>query len=225
MAGWIALVGGNEFRPECEPMDRALLALLGGELKTVIIPAAAARENPSLAAANGVRHFRGLGADSAAVMIIDDESARDPSLISQIRAADLVYFTGGDPAYLLQTMRGSPAWQTVLSVFQGGRMVAGSSAGAMILGGRMWVPGEGWREGLGLLPQAAVIPHHARLAARWDAGHMRALLEADVFLLGIDEATALVWPPGQVIGAGEVVLYAGRKKTGFAHGQSVPLPP
>ena len=46
MSGWIALVGGNEFRKDCEPMDRALLARLGRGAKVVIIPTAAARENP-----------------------------------------------------------------------------------------------------------------------------------------------------------------------------------
>ena len=66
MAGLIALIGGNEFRPDCEPMDRALLARLDAELKVVILPTAAAHENPRLAADNGVRYFRRLGAQAGA---------------------------------------------------------------------------------------------------------------------------------------------------------------
>ena len=66
MAGLIALVGGNEFRPDCEPMDRALLARLGSTPKVVIVPTAAAHENPRLAADNGVHYFRRLGAQAGA---------------------------------------------------------------------------------------------------------------------------------------------------------------
>ena len=224
MAGLIALVGGNEFREDCEPMDRALLARLGSRPKVVIIPAAAARENPALAAENGVSYFQRLGAPAEAVMIIDAETARQPALAARVRNADLIYFAGGDPANLLETMRDSPAWNAAHEVFQGGRALAGSSAGAMILGGQMWAPGSGWREGLGLVPSIAVIPHHANLASRWNAAHMRGSLRKGVILLGIDEATALVGPPWQVLGAGQVTVYRGKKPDIFEDGQDVPLP-
>ncbi len=152
MAGLIALVGGNEFRRDCEPMDRALLARLGSTPKVVIVPTAAAHENPRLAADNGVRYFRRLGAQSEAAMIVDAQGARQTSLVAQINNADLVYFTGGDPVYLLETMRDSPTWRAASDVLDRRGAIAGSSAGAMICGGQMWAPGHGWREGLGLVP-------------------------------------------------------------------------
>jgi len=224
MAGLIALAGGNEFRRDCEPMDRTLLTRLGNRPKVVIIPTAAARENAALAAENGVRYFQRLGAQAEAAMIIDAETARQPALAAQVRNADLIYFVGGDPVYLLETMRDSPAWKAARKVLQRGRTLAGSSAGAMILGGQMWAPGNGWREGLGLVPSIALIPHHANLASRWNAAHMRASLQEGVILLGIDEATALVGPPWQVLGAGQVTVYRGKKPAIFKDGQNVPLP-
>jgi len=223
MAGLIALVGGNEFRGSCEPMDRALLARLGRYPQVLIVPTAAARENPSLAAENGVRYFRHLGARAEAAMIIDAATARRADLVAQVENADLVYFTGGNPVHLLETMRDSPAWQAALEVYEGGRMLAGSSAGAMICGERMWAPGEGWRKGLGLVTCIAVIPHHANLAARWNAERMRASLEQGMILVGIDEATALVGPPWQVIGQGEVVVYRSEKPSVFKDSQTVEL--
>ena len=102
-------------------------------------------------------------------------------------------------------------------------MLAGSSAGAMICGERMWAPGEGWRKGLGLVPGIAVIPHHANLAARWNAESMRASLDRGVILVGIDEATALVGPPWQVVGQGEVAVYRRQKPSIFKDGQIVEL--
>jgi cyanophycinase len=223
MSGLIALVGGNEFRTNCEPMDRALLARLVSKPKVVIIPAAAARENPALAVENGVRYFHRLGVQAEGVMIIDAETARQTVLLAQLKNADLVYFTGGDPVYLLETMRDSPAWKAAKGAWEEGRTIAGSSAGAMILGGQMWAPGHGWRQGLGLIPQIAVIPHHASLASHWDAAHLRASLVEGVILVGIDEATALVGPPWQVIGAGEVAVYQRHQPSIFKNGQMVPL--
>ena len=225
MAGLLALIGGNEFRPDCEPMDRALLARLAADPNVVILPTAAAHENPRLAADNGLRYFRRLGARAGAAMIVDAETASQPSLVKQIKSADMVYYTGGDPTYLLETMRSSPAWQAVLDVLGRGGAMAGSSAGAMICGGQMWSPGHGWREGLGLVPQMAIIPHHATLAARWSAGHMRATLLAGVTLVGIDEATALLGSGQEwmVLGKGEVAVYNAELPAVFTTGQHVRL--
>ena len=223
MSGLIALVGGNEFCPDCEPMDRALLAKIGSKPKVVILPTAAAQENPELAAENGVRYFKRLGAHAEAAMVIDAATGRETKWVTLIQNADVVYFTGGNPVYLLSTMRNSPAWKAALETWRSGRMLAGSSAGAMIFGRKMWAPGEGWCEGLGLLPRFAVIPHHASLATLWNAEQMRASLPKGVILLGIDEATALLAPPWQVLGAGKVAVYKRAKPEIFIEGQLVEL--
>jgi cyanophycinase len=223
MNGQIALVGGNEFRPDCEAMDRTLLGLLGPQPRVLILPTAAARQSPELAAQNGIRYFQSLNARAEAAMILDEETSRQPSFLSQIQSADLCYFTGGDPVHLLQTMRDSPAWKAILNRWKEGGMLAGSSAGAMILGGKLWAPGQGWRNGLGLLPEIGVIPHHASLASRWDASRLRETLAPEMVLVGIDEATALAGPSWKVIGEGKAVLYRGNKKEIFRSGQTIPV--
>ncbi len=223
MTGQIALIGGNEFRRDCEAMDRGLLDLSGPQHRVLIFPTAAARQKPELAAENGIRYFQNLNARAEAAMILDEETARQPSFLSQIQNADLCYFTGGDPVHLLQTMRGSPAWKAILNHWENGHMLAGSSAGAMVLGGRQWTPGQGWQEGLGLLPQITVIPHHASFASRWGAPRLREALPSEMILVGIDEATALAGPPWKVLGEGEVVLYREGEKEVFRNGQTLPL--
>ncbi len=221
MAGLIALVGGDEFRPECEPMDRALLSRFGKQPRVIVLPTAAARENPMRAADNGVRYFRSLGARADAVMITNASTARETELVWQIKNVDMVYFTGGDPVHLLETMRGSPAWDAARQVVEAGGTLAGSSAGAMICGGQLWAPGEGWREGLGLVPNIALLPHHATLAARWNADRMKEALPRGVTLVGIDAATALVGAGSDwgVTGAGEVVVYRSDPPSVFSDGQ------
>ena len=170
----IVLVGGNEFRRDCDVMDRALLERLGGAgAKIVILPTAATNENPYVAGENGVRQFRRLGARAEKLMIVDDDSANDAGLAGLIEDYAGLYFTSGDPIYLRDTLQGSKTWQALKAVADRGGLVAGSSAGAMVLAEWLW-QFDGWTPGLGLAPGLAVLPHHATLAARWNAPAMAA---------------------------------------------------
>ena len=219
----IALVGGNEFRRDCDPMDRALLEVMGGAgTPVVILPTAATNENPYVAGENGIRHFRRLGAAPDKLLIEDKAAANSHEMAAALEQFRVVYFTGGDPVYLLETLRDSLAWKTILSVQARGGLIAGSSAGAMAFGGQMW-RFDGWTPGLNLVPSIAVLPHHATMAARWDALRMAAALPAGVTLVGIDEATALLLPEGRVLGVGEVTIYADEGPQAYADGSSVPL--
>jgi cyanophycinase len=226
MTGTLALVGGAEFRKPCEAMDRELVRLAGGPGARVgIVPAAAARENPGLAAENGARHFRRLDARAAPVMVVSRADAQNGGLADAIEELALVYLTGGDPVYLLETLRGSVAWQAMLRLLERGGVLAGSSAGAMVMGGRAWAPGEGWREGLGAAPGLAVVPHHATLAARWNVEEMRRGLPAGVTLVGLDECTGLAGGGAEwrALGAGEATVYRGEGVETYGPGEAIRL--
>jgi cyanophycinase len=214
----IALVGGNEFRRECDPMDRALVALAGGAgAQVAILPTAATNENPFVAGESGTRHFRRLGARADKLMIVDEQGANQAGLVGLLEDYGFIYFTGGDPIYLHDTLRGSKTWEAVKAVHQRGGLIAGSSAGAMVLGSQFW-RFDGWSAGLGL------APHHATLAARWDTASMAASLPAGVTLVGIDEATALLIPDGRVLGVGQVTVYGAGGAQVYGPGEAAALP-
>jgi cyanophycinase len=220
----IALVGGNEFRRICDPMDRALVALAGGpDTQVAILPTAATNENPFVAGENGVRHFRRLGARADKLMIVDEQSANQADLVGLLEDYGFIYFTSGDPIYLHEILRASKTLDAVRAVHRRGGLIAGSSAGAMVLGSQFW-RFDGWTAGLGLEPHLAVLPHHATLAARWHAASMAASLPAGLTLVGIDEATALLIPEGRVLGVGQVTVYAAAGAQVYGPGDSVPLP-
>ncbi len=204
----IALVGGDEFSPNCQDMDRALLERLGPHRTVAILPTAAAHENPRLAGENGTRYFRRLGAQAETFLITHRRSANDRASIGPLGDFGLIYFTGGDPVHLLETLRDSALWHALLAALEQGAILAGSSAGAMVMGGQLWSPGAGWVPGLAFLPQVAVLPHHATMAVRWDSAKMAAALPPGVTLIGLDVATALVFPERSVLGAGSVTVYA-----------------
>ena len=221
----IALVGGNEFRRECDAMDRALIERLGGPgAQIAVLPTAATNENPYVAGENGARHFRRLGIRADKLMIVDEDSANDAGLFGLLEDYAGLYFTSGDPIYLRDTLLGSKTWEAVRAVEARGGLIAGSSAGAMMLGERLW-QFDGWTEGLGLAPGLAVLPHHATLAARWNAPAMAAALPAGVILVGIDEATALLLPEARVLGIGQVTVYGPGEPRAYGPGAEVELTP
>jgi cyanophycinase len=232
----VALVGGNEFRRDCDHMDRALIERLAGPAAqtdarfgmgriaswagVAILPTAATNENPYVAGESGARHFRRLGVRAEKLMIVDTDSANDAGLVGLLEDFAGLYFTGGDPIYLRDTLLGSKAWEAVKDVAARGGLIAGSSAGAMVLGEQLW-RFDGWTAGLGLAPGLAVLPHHATLAARWNGPAMAAALPAGVTLVGIDEATALLLPERIVLGVGQVTVYGPAGPVTYAPGATV----
>jgi cyanophycinase len=203
----IALVGGYEFRTNCLDMDRAILNRLGTSPRILVLPTAAAFESPRQAANNGVQHLKRLGAKVEPLYVLNRAEANEEDNAVPIDKVQGVYLSGGDPVHLLETLRGTKVWGAIRSLAERGGLVAGSSAGAMVLGGQMWAPGEGWRTGLGLVPKVAVVPHHATVSHRWHAPKMAETVAAGVTVVGVDEATALLLPDHLVIGEGEVTVY------------------
>ena len=176
MIGPIALHGGGEFLPGDEPFLAALLTAaarrVGGRpIRVAVVPTAAARGRPDLAAANGVAAFErvaiGGGRDvvASAVGVVSHASAADRDLAAELTAADVIHFPGGDPDLIPTIMPGSAAWAAVTEAHGTGAVLAGASAGAMAFASWTWTPGGGMA-GLMLVRGFAVVPH-AR-AATWD---------------------------------------------------------
>ncbi len=161
MAGRIALVGGDEFRDGCEGMDAAILSATGKPTPVaLVVPTAAAFQRPELAAQNGVRYFKSLGADAHPLMALNRKDAMDDSVASETIAADLIYLTGGNPAHLLETLADSALLDGIERALERGAVLAGSSAGAMVMGS--WMRFREWRPALGIANGVATLPHHER---------------------------------------------------------------
>lgn len=230
--GSIALVGGDEFRPDCEPMDRTLLAGIERQPpRVIIIPTAAARQGPAIAAKHGERWFGRLGAQTSALMIVSELEASDPKLLAALDGADLIYLTGGDPALLLRIMQGSAFAEALRRRARADALIAGSSAGAMVLGAAMRYGGANWTPTLALAPRVAVLPHHGE-SPRADWQGLRASLATiapDATPLGIPTATACVQTIGaeewRVVGAHPVTMYEAAGPRQVAPGERFTLAP
>ena len=211
--GYLLLEGGAEFGGAMREPDLRAIELAGGfEVPIRIIPTAAAPDNNHVRAGNkGLRWFQSLGArDVKSLPLIDKPSANDPQIAESLRTAKLIYLLGGFTHYLGQTLLGSRAWEAALEAYQNGALIAGSSAGAMVMCEHYYDPSRGKVErGLNLVPNACVLPHHNKFGKSW-VGRLRETLPGAV-LLGIDEYTGMLTEDGAwiVYGGGAVTVYRG----------------
>ena len=213
--GYLLLEGGAEFGGRMRDPDLKAIELAGGfDAPIRIIPTAAAPDNNhERAGNNGIRWFQSLGVkDVGSVPLIDKQSANDEEIAKSLREAKLIYMLGGFTGYLGETLKGSAAWQAVLEAYATGAVVAGSSAGAMVMCEFYYDPSRGQVvEGLNLVPNALVLPHHNTFGKSWAS---RLLELTGVTLIGLDEGTGILdngagtWT---VHGAGSVTLYCNQE--------------
>ncbi len=222
--GYLLLEGGAEFGGKMSEPDLRAIALAGGfDAPICIIPtAAAADNNHKRAGNNGVRWFQSLGAKNVfTVDVTDSKSANDTSLAASIRTSRLIYLLGGFPRYLGETLANSACWQAAMDAYAEGAVIAGSSAGAMVMCEHYYDPYEKkLLQGLNLIPNACVLPHHNNFGKAW-ANQLAQLLPHST-LLGVDERTGMLsdsdggW---QVHGAGEVTLYRAGSTVRYGRGE------
>ena len=227
--GTLALVGSGEYLPPMTLVDEELLRRLAAPAQVVCLPTGAGTEGEARIqywCDLGVQHFTRLGARAEAVKVIDRASAEDERLSSKIRAANFVYLSGGKPAYLHNTLKGTRAWAAIEAVLAKGGVVAGCSAGAMIFGERFPnypVPWP-WVSAFNYLPGVVIMPHFDEVPESFVAG-LRLMLGKSV-LVGIEGNTALVVDAQQrqVFGRGGVEVWKGANKTRYLHEQVVVWP-
>ena len=226
--GRLLLLGSGEFTPVWDDLDRRILASLprARPLVAIVPTASGQEETPAAWADNGIAHFTALGADAVGVMVVRREDADDPRWEREVRRADWIYFSGGRPQHAIGVLERSPFWRAVLERNREGAVLAGSSAGAMMLGEKSYAPDDfdvaglpqrvSVRDGLGVLGGHFVVPHFDLLSqlapervqawiAAWPEG-LRGI--------GIDEDTAVVEGTGgwTVRGRGRAVTM-----TSFEH--------
>ena len=163
--------------------------------------------------------------DTSRLMVLDRAQADDPRYCETLIGAGVVYFAGGSPDYLLETLQGSLLEQALRQALANGTVLAGSSAGAMVMGAQMRRPQRGgWVEGLGLAHGVAVLPHHEDKDPAQTALQLQDQAPPDLTVLGIDARTGCLGRPGRwrVVGVGRVVVYQGGKWASFLSGDRLP---
>src|SRR5213594_1210785 len=204
--GRLLLVGSGEFTPVMAGVDREILAGIPKERPHVaIIPTASGLEDtPQSWSEMGIAHFAALGAEARPVMVLLREDAHAERWIDALADVDWMYFSGGRPQHAISVLERTPFWAEVARRHRNGAVLAGSSAGAMMLGEKSYAPDDfdenglpqrvSVRDGLGVLDGHFVIPHFD-LLDQFPAERIRAWVAVwpeGLRGIGIDEDTAIV---------------------------------
>ncbi len=228
MTGPVALHGGGEFLPGDEPFLLAILALaqrIDGIVRIAVVPTAAARGRPDLAAAHGVAAFHRVADEAGievivdSVPVVDAASAADPAHADRLDRATLIYLPGGDPDIIPTLYPGTAAWAAIERAHARGAVLAGASAGAMALAGWTWTR-DGGMEALGVVPAIGVAPHADADSWQQVLARYGAAVPQDLDFIGLAERTGVIVPPGAgepwlVVGEGEARwLTAAARATG-----------
>ncbi|HEY6875776.1 MAG TPA: Type 1 glutamine amidotransferase-like domain-containing protein [Candidatus Dormibacteraeota bacterium] len=227
MAGLLALVGGDEFKPGNEQQDRLMVAAAASG-PAYVVPTAAARQGPDRAVAHATGWFAGLGLELRELPVLKRTDAMKPALAEAAAKGGFFYLVGGDPGHVAHVLHDSLVWHAMFKAWQGGAVLAGSSAGSMALCSHTLVratwPNRFHRrpmEALGAVPRTAVLPHFETFGHRWIDSAREAA--PDLTLLGIDERSAAVWQDGvwRAVGPGAVTVVRGARTARFESGSEV----
>lgn len=215
----LALVGSGEYLPDMIPVDQVLLSALGKHPQVVCLPTAAGTEGQERIhywSDLGVNYFNRLGASAQSVPVVTRQDAQNMDMAEQVRRAELVYLSGGHPDYLLKVLDNSRVWLAIQDVMKRGGILAGCSAGAMVMGAR--IPGfPRSKPAFNLLPKAALIVPHFDEVPKWLVPIARLLTDSSLQLVGIPGNTALFvqGAQGKVLGTGDIVVWKGNGRCKF----------
>ncbi len=205
--GPLVLVGGQEWQTGCD-FDFDLVTRLKlnsksiqnkkssqSEIKVLILPTAAAYEQPDLVFKNAKLWFASISAETEECPILRREDAFSETFINQIATAKFIYIAGGSPLHLRSVFKLSPAFDAMMTAWQAGAILAGSSAGAMVLTDPMIDPrGGAFSVGLGAVTNIAIYPHFGGVL---DAKLQRTITLAprNCAVVALPEQTALIREP------------------------------
>jgi len=217
------LMGSGEFEPWSNEIEAA--ALDGRPGPVAVLPTASSAEGDDVFGrwgSMGLEHYAAAGIDARFVPVKTREDADLEEHARELEGTAMVFFSGGKPQHLAETIHGTRLWDALLAALDAGTVYAGCSAGALIASQSREQRRErgvrtGWVYGLGLVP-------HVSFGVHWDKVKvipgLRSVVMSRIppgsWFVGLDERTAILgdgrrW---RVYGVGEVtVRHAGGTET------------
>jgi cyanophycinase len=222
--GELIIIGGREDREKEMEILRAVAKGVGdGRLCVVTVASTVGDELWEIYS----KAFRKLGVKKISHLdVYHRTEAVDQKALKAVKDADAVFFTGGDQLKITSELGGTVVADRIREIYQEGGVVAGTSAGASVMGQMMMVSGPSdmsfrigsdlkMAAGLGLTEDIMIDQHFA------ERGRISRLLMATAhnprFIgVGIDEDTAIILHDGKfkVIGCGAVYVLDAHESSG-----------
>ncbi len=197
--GTLIIIGGGEDKTHDMTILKEVASRSHGS-RLVVVTAASTVAEKMWETYN--RAFRELGLkDIVHFRCEEPADARKPENLELFKGARSIFFTGGDQLKITTKIGGSPTAFRIEEIFRGGGLIAGTSAGASVMGQTMLVSSEGreshkvgscaMQPGLGFISKVLIDQHFAQ---RGRIGRLlgAVALNPGILGIGIDEDTALV---------------------------------
>lgn len=223
---------GGALRDDNSAVWSRLVDLAGGPGARFVVLATASGD-PDAAARGTIAALTAHGAVAEHLRVAPElqgvdlrQAVRDPVLIDKVRAANGVFFTGGDQARIVDTLRPggieSPLLIAIRQLQQRGGVVAGTSAGAAVMSRTMFRdpasvvtllkgplrPDQDFGAGLDFVQSDLFVDQH--FLSRGRLGRMLPLMHVRGLTLGLgveeDSAAILRGDQVEVLGTGGAVL-------------------
>lgn len=215
----MAIGGGEDKEKDCRIL-KEFVRLSGGEQARIAV-VTTATDSPEEAAAKYKKVFNRLGVEEVRhVSVCERADAMNQESIEAVRQASGLFFTGGDQLHITSLMGGTELQEAILECYKKDLIVAGTSAGAAMMGNSMIVSGESdenprsgaveMAPGTDLIVGCIIDTHFSQRGR-----HGRLLTAVAHFPqdlgFGIDEDTAMIIEKGKftVMGTGAVTVIDG----------------
>jgi cyanophycinase len=211
--GTLVAMGGGNGSPEIFEIWKSLGG--GSNAHVVLIPTANNPDDNVTPVINGLKQLFGVQ-DVVVLDTKDRAKANSDEFVAPLKKATFVFIDGGRQWRLADAYLGTKVVSELQNVLKRGGVVAGSSAGASILGsylvrgdpkGAEIVMSKGHEEGFGLLPYSAIDQHISERGREHDLEPVIAV-HPELLGIGIDPDTIVVVHKEQfeVIGKGKVFI-------------------
>ncbi len=216
----LALFGSGEFTNAVDTIDDYLIKTYRPH-SVAVIPTAAGKEKDYYKWIEMAKtHYRRFEVKVIPIPIISVNQSNDQKYTTLVEESDWIFFSGGDPGYLLNVVKDSLLWETVIRKYNSGTLLSGSSAGAMIMGNYIMPspfkaiikPAESdWKPAFKLAP-FTIFPHFDKVKKHSNV--LNRLIfnspnEVKKSWVGIDENTALLLKDNEklILGSGHVEIH------------------
>ncbi|WP_053361964.1 cyanophycinase [Bacillus sp. FJAT-27251] len=223
-AGKLLIIGGNEEKCTEGEILETFIHLAGDSNNGGIGILPTASQIPTEVSADYIDIFKKLGVGKIEVLQVDSRTKAESSDILK-KAANLsaLFITGGDQERLSRFIRGTRLHQLIYEKWQSGMLIAGTSAGASIMGEDMIVYAEmksneeerlkiEMGKGFGFKKELLIDQHFSQ---RGRFGRLIGAIAENQELIGIgiDENTAIIVNGDEfvVIGEHQVFIIDGKK--------------
>lgn len=213
-SGTLIIIGGHE-EQEGERVVLKEVASRVPDGKLVLVTVASSEPEAQLRKYQ--KSFGELGVVEVIGLHLDSrEDAFSKEVLDVLQGVKAVFFSGGDQLRITSLLGGTPLWKHIMDIHDSGGVVAGTSAGASMMGEIMLVSGPGEASfhlddvmlapGLSLVPGVTIDQHFAE---RGRIGRLVGAVSMNprILGLGIDEDTAIVVQSGTFETAGSGAVY------------------